>query len=124
MIYYYQFLSDIFTVTVPVKIYARGGNYWLNIGLNPGGTFLDESIQRLKKIELWMKVNSKRSTECRQAYFLHYREEIASIKKKKETQMCIFRLFNWSKDRQLLVTGLTNKVVSVKLLATGIKQKT
>jgi alpha-L-fucosidase len=42
-----------------VKIAARRGNYLLNIGPKPDGTFPEESVQRLKEIGQWMKVNSE-----------------------------------------------------------------
>ena len=42
-----------------VKIASRGGNYLLNIGPKPDGTFPEESVQRLKEIGQWMKVNSE-----------------------------------------------------------------
>ncbi|WP_449438419.1 alpha-L-fucosidase [Pedobacter steynii] len=42
-----------------VDIASKGGNYLLNIGPKPDGTFPQESIDRLKAIEKWMKVNSE-----------------------------------------------------------------
>ena len=37
--------------------------------------------------------------------------------------MLYLSVFDWPKDGQLLIPGLHNKVVSVKLLATGAKLK-
>lgn len=42
-----------------VDIAAKGGNYLLNIGPTADGLFPDESIERLKEIGAWMKINSE-----------------------------------------------------------------
>jgi alpha-L-fucosidase len=40
-------------------IASKGGNYLLNVGPKPDGTFPEQSVQALKEIGDWMKVNSE-----------------------------------------------------------------
>ena len=42
-----------------VEIASKGGNYLLNVGPKADGTFPGESIQRLKEVGKWMKVNGE-----------------------------------------------------------------
>jgi alpha-L-fucosidase len=42
-----------------VDIVAKGGNFLLNIGPAPDGTWTDETYQRLAEIGDWMKINSE-----------------------------------------------------------------
>ncbi|HAE67329.1 MAG TPA: alpha-L-fucosidase, partial [Sphingobacterium sp.] len=42
-----------------VDIASKGGNYLLNVGPKPDGSFPQESIERLAVIGKWMKVNSE-----------------------------------------------------------------
>jgi alpha-L-fucosidase len=42
-----------------VDIVSKGGNYLLNIGPSPDGTFDDSAYSRLKEIGKWMKVNGE-----------------------------------------------------------------
>ncbi len=42
-----------------VDVAAKGGNYLLNIGPTAEGTFPEESIERLKEIGEWMKINGE-----------------------------------------------------------------
>ena len=42
-----------------VDVVAKGGNYLLNVGPTPEGTFEEEAYKRLREIGEWMKVNSE-----------------------------------------------------------------
>ena len=42
-----------------VDIVSKGGNYLLNVGPKPDGTFPQASIDRLKEIGAWMNINSE-----------------------------------------------------------------
>ena len=106
-----------------VKIASRGGNYLLNIGPKPDGTFPEESIQRLKEIGRWMTVNGEAiyGTQASPLDKLAWGE--CTKKEVKNNTMLYLSVFDWPKDGQLLIPGLHNKVVSVKLLATGARLK-
>src|SRR5205807_1512836 len=42
-----------------IDIVAKGGNYLLNVGPTSEGLIPDPSVERLKEIGTWMKVNSE-----------------------------------------------------------------
>src|SRR5690606_38988616 len=42
-----------------VESASKGGNYLLNIGPKPDGSFPQESVERLQAMGAWMKVNSE-----------------------------------------------------------------
>jgi alpha-L-fucosidase len=42
-----------------VEIASRGGNFLLNVGPSPQGTFPPEAVERLKAIGRWMAVNGE-----------------------------------------------------------------
>jgi alpha-L-fucosidase len=106
-----------------VKIAARGGNYLLNIGPKPDGTFPEESVQRLKEIGLWMKVNGEAiyGTKASPLNSLSWGE--CTMKEVKNNTILYLSVFDWPKDGILSVPELKNKVLSVKLLATGTTLK-
>jgi alpha-L-fucosidase len=106
-----------------VKIAARGGNYLLNIGPKSDGTFPEESVQRLKEIGLWMKVNNEAiyGTQASPLNSLSWGE--CTMKEAKNNTILYLSVFEWPKDGILTVPGLKNKALSVKLLATGTTLK-
>ena len=107
-----------------VKIAARGGNYLLNIGPKPDGTFPEESVHRLKEIGRWMDVNGEAiyGTQASPLGLLPWGE--CTKKVVKNNTILYLSVFDWPKDGQLIIQGLKNKIVSAKLMANGIKLKT
>ncbi len=106
-----------------VKIAARGGNYLLNIGPKPDGTFPEESIQRLKEIGQWMNVNGEAiyGTQASPLNILPWGE--CTKKETKDNTILYLSVFDWPKDGKLKINGLRNKIVSARLLANGVKLK-
>ncbi|HWR99352.1 MAG TPA: alpha-L-fucosidase [Prolixibacteraceae bacterium] len=102
-----------------VKIASRGGNYLLNIGPKPDGTFPEESIQRLKDIGKWMDINGEAiyGTAASPLEQMPWGE---CTKKEIRNQTILYlSVFDWPEDSQLFVPGLQNEVISAKLMATG-----
>jgi len=107
-----------------VRIAARGGNYLLNIGPKPDGSFPEESIQRLKVIGSWMKINGEAiyGTQAGPIPLLTWGE--CTKKVLNGRTILYLSVFNWPVNGQLLIPGLKNSVLSAKLLSTGAKLKT
>lgn len=102
-----------------VDIASKGGNYLLNVGPKEDGTFPQESIDRLKQIGAWLKVNHEAiyATKASPVARLDW-GRCTSVKSKNNTTL-YFSVFDWPADGKLLVPGLKNKIVSAKLLAGG-----
>ncbi|MGN6267406.1 MAG: alpha-L-fucosidase [Ginsengibacter sp.] len=102
-----------------VDIASKGGNYLLNVGPKDDGTFPQESIDRLKEIGEWMRVNHEAvyATKASPVAPLEW-GRCTSAKSKNNTTL-YFSVFNWPADGKLVVPGLKNKIVSAKLLAGG-----
>jgi alpha-L-fucosidase len=98
-------------------IASKGGNYLLNVGPKPDGTFPPESIDRLKEIGAWTKVNgeaiyaTKRSPLAPLAWGRCTRKETGN------TTTLYFSVFEWPKNGKLVIPGLKNDVISATLLA-------
>ncbi|HEU0228337.1 MAG TPA: alpha-L-fucosidase [Arachidicoccus soli] len=108
-----------------VDIASKGGNYLLNVGPKPDGTFPEESIERLKEIGDWMKVNHE-------AIYATQENPLSSvdwgrITKKDDAKgntTLYLSVFNWPKDGVITVPGLKNKVTKAMILANGVTLKT
>ncbi len=107
-----------------VKIAARGGNYLLNVGPKPDGTFPEESVQRLKEIGGWMDVNGEAIYSTQASPFGEIPWGECTLKEKGIKTILYFTVFSWPTNGTLFVPRLTNKVISAKLLATDKNVKT
>jgi alpha-L-fucosidase len=115
-------LSTIIHNTVDIA--SKGGNYLLNVGPKADGTFPQESIDLLKGMGEWMKVNGEAihgTTASPLGLFTWGR---CTKKENKKSTILYFSVFDWPKDGKLLIPGLTNKIESAKLLANGNALKT
>jgi len=54
-----EFKSTTVLIRQLIDCASKGGNYLLNVGPKPDGTFPQESIERLGEIGRWMKVNGQ-----------------------------------------------------------------
>ncbi|HEY1114820.1 MAG TPA: alpha-L-fucosidase [Chitinophagaceae bacterium] len=102
-----------------IDIASKGGNYLLNVGPKEDGTFPQESVDRLKEIGSWMKVNGE-------AIYATKRSPLAPVSwgrvTKKETKggtTLYLSVFDWPTDGQLLLPGLKNEITGAELLANG-----
>ncbi|HET9431628.1 MAG TPA: alpha-L-fucosidase, partial [Chitinophagaceae bacterium] len=107
-----------------VDIASKGGNYLLNVGPKADGTFPQESIDLLKGIGEWMKINGEAVYDTKASPFGLFPWGRCTKKENGKNTILYFSIFNWPADGKITVPGLKNKVVSAKLLATMASVKT
>lgn len=107
-----------------IDIASKGGNYLLNVGPKPDGTFPQESIDRLKAIGDWMKVNSEAIYSTKSSPLAPLSWGRCTRKETPKGTILYFSVFNWPGNGQLLIPGVKNKVIAATLLASKSKLKT
>jgi alpha-L-fucosidase len=105
-------------------ITSKGGNYLLNVGPKPDGTFPQESIERLKEVGEWMKVNGEAIYASKASPLSPFDWGRCTQKTTKTTTILYISVFDWPKDGTLVLNGVKNEVVSAKLLADASILKT
>ncbi|MEN6334356.1 MAG: alpha-L-fucosidase [Phycisphaerales bacterium] len=107
-----------------IDIASKGGNYLLNVGPTPLGEIPEPSVERLKAVGKWMKVNgdSIYATTASPFYRLPWGRCTKKVGDKGAT--LYLHVFNWPEDGKLLVPGLRSDVRSARLLATNKKLRT
>lgn len=107
-----------------IDIASKGGNYLLNVGPKPDGTFPKESIDILKGMGDWMKVNGEAIYGSKESPFGLFTWGRCTRKDNGKNTTLYFSVFDWPKDGKLSIPGFKNKVISAKLLANGTSLKT
>ena len=107
-----------------IDIASKGGNYLLNVGPKPDGTFPQESLDRLQDMGKWMKANGESIYATKASPFEAFPWGRCTTKEAGENAILYFSVFDWPKDGKLLVPGLTNEVLEGKLLANNLALKT
>lgn len=102
-----------------LDIASKGGNYLLNVGPKADGTFPDESIDRLKQVGAWMKVNGEAIYGSKGSPLAPLSWGRCTKKEQNGKTILYLSVFNWPADGKLTVPGLQQPVTSAKLLATG-----
>lgn len=98
-------------------IASKGGNYLLNIGPTPEGLFPQESVDRLKEIGQWMKVNGESIYGTRASPFPKLDWGRCTQKKTVSGTRLYFHVFDKPSDGRLFISGLYSKPVNAFLLA-------
>lgn len=98
-----------------VRCVSGGGNYLLNVGPKPDGTFPVMAQTRLKQIGRWMDVNSESIYGCGRAPFAA--DEAIGLATAKGNTVYL-HVFNWPGE-ELAMSGVNVRVASAKMLATG-----
>ena len=106
-----------------VDIASKGGNYLLNVGPTSLGQIPDPSIERLKAVGAWMKVNGDAIYATTASPFKRLPWGRCTTKLEGNETTLYLHVFNWPANGILLVPGLNNSVKSARLLATGAKLK-
>jgi len=100
-----------------VDIASKGGNYLLNVGPTSEGLIPGPSVERLKAVGAWMKVNGDAiyATSASPFKRLPWGRCTKTISGNDTT--LYLHVFNWPADGKLLVPGLKNSVTAAQLLA-------
>ncbi|MBT3382234.1 MAG: alpha-L-fucosidase [Prolixibacteraceae bacterium] len=107
-----------------IDIASKGGNYLLNVGPKPDGTFPQESIQRLQEIGDWMEINSEAIYGTKASPFGILTWGRCTQKTENGKSILYLSVFDWPENGALKIQEFNSKVVSAKLLANGKKVKT
>ncbi len=105
-------------------IASKGGNYLLNIGPKPDGTFPQESVDRLKSIGDWMALNSEAIYDTKRSPLTPLPWGRITKKETSNSTTLYLSVFEWPGDGKLVVPGLNNQVVAARVLANGTVLKT
>jgi alpha-L-fucosidase len=99
-----------------VDIASKGGNYLLNVGPNSLGEIPAPSIERLKAVGAWMKVNGEAIYGTSASPFKRLPWGRCTKKISGDETTLYLHVFNWPADGKLVVPGLTNQVVMAGLM--------
>ena len=102
-----------------VDIASKGGNYLLNVGPTPEGEFPQGSIDALKAIGAWMKINGESIYGTKGSPLAPLPWGRCTRKDQDGHTSLYISVFNWPSDGQLLIPGLKSPVSAAKLLAGG-----
>jgi len=100
-----------------VDIASKGGNYLLNVGPTSEGLIPEPSVERLKAVGQWMKVNSEAIYATQASPFKNLPWGRCTRKAAGGETTLYLHVFQWPADGKLLVPGLRNKVLGACLLA-------
>jgi alpha-L-fucosidase len=100
-----------------VDIASKGGNYLLNVGPTSEGVIPDPSIERLREMGAWMKINGEAIYGTTASPFENLPWGRCTKKVEANGVTLYLHVFDWPASGQLLVPGLKNDVRSAMLLA-------
>ena len=97
-------------------IVSKNGNFLLNVGPKPDGTFPDESIQRLSEIGDWMDVNGEAILGTIGSPFRALPWGRATQKFHDDSTTLYLHVFDWPEDGTLVIPGLSGTIKSTRIL--------
>ena len=100
-----------------VDIASKGGNYLLNVGPTSMGEIPKPSVESLREIGKWMKVNSESIYGTTANPFAKLPWGRCTKKEFDNSVILYLHIFEWPEDGTLVVPGLKNKVKQAYLLA-------
>ena len=99
-----------------VDIASKGGNYLLNVGPKADGTMPEQSIERLRAVGRWMKVNGQAIYGTTASPTRRPGWGRITTKSADDKTVLYLHVFDWPADGKLPVP-VTNEITSCRLLA-------
>ena len=100
-----------------IDIASKGGNYLLNVGPTPEGLIPQPSINCLKEVGAWMKVNGEAIYGTTASPFANLKWGKATQKVVGKTRKIYLNVIDWPTDGKLVISGLENKILKAYPLA-------
>jgi alpha-L-fucosidase len=96
---------------------SKGGNYLLNVGPMANGEIPQPSIERLKDVGEWMRVNSSSIYGTTASPFMRLKWGRATKKEYPNATELFLHVFDWPEDGKLHVDGLQSEVSGAYFMA-------
>jgi alpha-L-fucosidase len=100
-----------------IDIASKGGNYLLNVGPSSLGVIPDASVERLKEIGGWMKVNGEAIYGTSASPFSNLAWVRCTKKSDGNKEFLYFHVFDFPVDGKITLPGFSGKIVDVHPLA-------
>ena len=98
-------------------IASKGGNFLLNVGPRPDGTFPDEAVERLAAMGAWMKKNGESVYGTQASPFPSLPWGRCTQKAIPDGSRLYMHVFEWPESGKLRVPGISNDATSAYLLS-------
>lgn len=102
-----------------VDIASKGGNFLLNIGPRADGTFPPQAVTRLAEIGDWMKIHGDSIYGTTASPFDALPWGRCTVRTGEESSTLYLHVFDWPKEKVLVVPGLGSPIRSARLLSDG-----
>ena len=99
-----------------IDIASKGGNYLLNVGPTAMGLIPDPSIERLKEMGAWTKINGEAIYGTSASPFKTLAWGRCTLKKVNGTNRIYLHIFDFPLDGILQLPGLTSKIITAYAL--------
>jgi alpha-L-fucosidase len=100
-----------------VDVASKGGNYLLNVGPMANGEIPEASVERLKDVGEWMRVNSPSIHGTTASPFVRLKWGRATKKEYPNATDLFLHVFDWPEDGLLRVDGLQSEVSGAYFMA-------
>lgn len=102
-----------------IDIASKGGNYLLNVGPKADGEFPIESVERLKEIGKWMKINGEAIYGTKGSPLNTISWGRYTTKIENDNSILYLFVFDWPSDNVLILNNINKKVESAYLIEEG-----